>query len=158
MGRIFKQELEGPCYRCRFCKTHLVLANDLISQEFGCKLGRGFLFSKAVNVTVGTLEDRMVISELHTVGDISCCCCGLVVGWKYEVAHEKSQKDKEGKFMLYRVWLERECNVDEYESDSCSESSINTPSTPSPVVSSGGVSLVVSSDSVSSIVSDGEDV
>ncbi|XP_012441364.1 protein yippee-like At5g53940 isoform X2 [Gossypium raimondii] len=55
-----------------------------------------------VNITVGDLEERMMISGIHTVADIFCCCCGQIVGWKYEAAYEKSQKYKEGKFVLER--------------------------------------------------------
>lgn len=55
-----------------------------------------------MNITVGDLEERMMISGMHTVADIFCCCCGQIVGWKYEAACEKSQKYKEGKFVLER--------------------------------------------------------
>nr|XP_007149492.1 hypothetical protein PHAVU_005G074900g [Phaseolus vulgaris]ESW21486.1 hypothetical protein PHAVU_005G074900g [Phaseolus vulgaris] len=44
----------------------------------------------------------MMLSGLHTVADIFCCSCGQIIGWKYESAHEKSQKYKEGKFVLER--------------------------------------------------------
>lgn len=37
------------------------------------------------------------------VADIFCNCCGQIVGWKYEAAHENSQKYKEGKFILERA-------------------------------------------------------
>lgn len=43
-----------------------------------------------------------MLSGMHTVADIYCCSCGQIVGWKYESAHEKSQKYKEGKFVLER--------------------------------------------------------
>ncbi|MBA0580170.1 hypothetical protein Gorai_022399, partial [Gossypium raimondii] len=56
-----------------------------------------------VNITVGALEERVMLSGMHTVADIFCCCCGQIVGWKYEAAHEKSQKYKEGKFVLERL-------------------------------------------------------
>lgn len=36
-----------------------------------------------VNVTVGSHEERMMISGIHTVADVFCCCCGQLVGWKY---------------------------------------------------------------------------
>nr|GMC92355.1 protein yippee-like At5g53940 [Ipomoea batatas] len=55
-----------------------------------------------VNVTVGPPEERPMISGMHTVADIFCCCCGQMVGWKYESAHDDSQKYKEGKFILER--------------------------------------------------------
>ncbi|KAL0001291.1 hypothetical protein SO802_015072 [Lithocarpus litseifolius] len=32
MGRIFVVELEGRSYRCKFCKTHLALVEDLVSR------------------------------------------------------------------------------------------------------------------------------
>ncbi|KAJ0101690.1 hypothetical protein Patl1_04723 [Pistacia atlantica] len=154
MGRIFVVELEGRSYRCKFCKTHLALPEDLASRAFHCRRGKAYLFNNActvaqaksnakqlcdnvvimdkledrhentgqlkevtspeitalisrliiipVNVTVGTLEERMMLSGMHTVGDVFCCCCGQIVGWKYEAAHEKSQKYKEGKFVLER--------------------------------------------------------
>uniref|UniRef100_A0A6N2NM37 Yippee domain-containing protein n=1 Tax=Salix viminalis TaxID=40686 RepID=A0A6N2NM37_SALVM len=36
----------------------------------------------------------MMLSGMHTVADIFCCCCGGIIGWKYEAAHETSQKYK----------------------------------------------------------------
>ncbi|CAN6840113.1 unnamed protein product [Brassica oleracea var. botrytis] len=47
------------------------------------------------------LEERMMLSGMHTVANIFCCCCGQNVGWKY-ATHEKDQKYKEGKFVLER--------------------------------------------------------
>ncbi|XP_044500140.1 protein yippee-like At5g53940 [Mangifera indica] len=102
MGRIFVVELEGRSYRCKFCRTHLALPEDLVSRAFHCRRGKAYLFNNAVNITVGTSEERMMLSGMHTVEDIFCCCCGQTVGWKYEAAHEKSQKYKEGKFVLER--------------------------------------------------------
>lgn len=102
MGRIFVIELEGRTYKCKFCKIQLALADDLVSQAFHCRRGKAYLFNKAVNITLGASEERLMLSGMHTVADIYCCCCGQIVGWKYEAAHEKSQKYKEGKFVLER--------------------------------------------------------
>ncbi|XP_052179229.1 protein yippee-like At5g53940 [Diospyros lotus] len=102
MGRVFVVELEGRAYRCKFCKTHLALSDHLVSRGFNCRRGKAYLFSNVVNITVGPQEERMMLSGMHTVADIFCCCCGQIVGWKYEVAHEDSQKYKEGKFVLER--------------------------------------------------------
>ncbi|KAL3849172.1 hypothetical protein ACJIZ3_011054 [Penstemon smallii] len=102
MGRIFVVDLEGRTYRCKFCKTHLALADELVSRSFHCRRGKAYLFNSAVNITYGPHEERMMLSGMHTVADIFCCCCGQIVGWKYEAAHEKSQKYKEGKFVLER--------------------------------------------------------
>ncbi|CAN4102917.1 unnamed protein product [Withania somnifera] len=102
MGRIFVVDLEGTSYNCKFCKTQLALADDLVSKAFHCRRGKAYLFNNAVNVTYGPREEKMMLSGMHTVADIFCCRCGQIVGWKYEAAHEKSQKYKEGKFVLER--------------------------------------------------------
>ncbi|CAH2057536.1 unnamed protein product [Thlaspi arvense] len=83
--------------------------------SFHCRHGKAYLFNKVrkrrnilppisgrVNVTLGEREDRMMMTGLHTVADIFCVGCGSIVGWKYETAHEKHQKYKEGKSVLER--------------------------------------------------------
>ncbi|CAH9142080.1 unnamed protein product [Cuscuta epithymum] len=91
MGRLFLVDLEGRTYNCKFCKAQLALADDLVSRAFHCRRGKAYLFN---NVPM--------LSGMHTVADIFCCCCGQIVGWKYESAHDSSQKYKEGKFVLER--------------------------------------------------------
>ncbi|KAG2280615.1 hypothetical protein Bca52824_051835 [Brassica carinata] len=71
-------------------------------ESFHCRRGKAYLFNRSVNISMGPLEERMMLSGMHTVADIFCCCCGQNVGWKYESAHEKEQKYKEGKFVLER--------------------------------------------------------
>lgn len=39
-----------------------------------------------VNINVGALEERMMVSGQHTVADIFCCFCGQIVGWKYVIS------------------------------------------------------------------------
>ncbi|XP_052733773.1 protein yippee-like At5g53940 isoform X2 [Vigna angularis] len=133
MGRIFTVELEGRSYGCKSCKTHLALADDLISRflpllktrtlanlAFYCQRGKAYLFNNVVNFTIGVLEERMMLSGLHTVADIFCCCCGQIVGWKYESAHERSQKYKEGKFVLERGRIVDEIDFTaEFHIESC---------------------------------------
>ncbi|OAY54842.1 protein yippee-like At5g53940 [Manihot esculenta] len=102
MGRIFVVELEGRSYRCKYCGTHFALPVDLVSRSFHCRRGKAYLFNNVVNITTGASEERMMLSGMHTVADIFCCCCGQIIGWKYEAAHEKSQKYKVGKFVLER--------------------------------------------------------
>ncbi|KAK9150207.1 hypothetical protein Syun_008516 [Stephania yunnanensis] len=133
MGRVFLVELEGRVYRCKFCRSHLALADDLVSRvtfflaislsDTLCLLTvksrfsgiapsimlsvaaegrRTFSILRDVNITIGTSEERMMLSGMHTVADIFCCCCGQIVGWKYEMAHDKTQKYKEGKIVLER--------------------------------------------------------
>ncbi|KAF5940953.1 hypothetical protein HYC85_022120 [Camellia sinensis] len=118
MGRLFLITLEGNFYSCKHCQTHFALSEDILSKvpisqslciysltvifSFHCRHGRAYLFDKVVNVTVGVKEERMMMTGMHTVVDIFCVGCGSIVGWKYEAAHEKSQKYKEGKFILER--------------------------------------------------------
>ena len=94
--------LEGQIYSCKHCRTHLALYEDIVSKSFHSRHGRAYLFSKVVNVTVGVNEDRQMLTGMHTVADIFCVGCGSIVGWKYETAHEKSQKYKEGKSVIER--------------------------------------------------------
>ncbi|KAG4968343.1 hypothetical protein AAZX31_12G151400 [Glycine max] len=120
MGRIFTVELEGRSYSCKSCKTHLALADDLISRSFYCQRGKAYLFNNVVNFTIGELEERLMLSGLHTVADIFCCCCGQIVGWKYESAHERNQKYKEGKFVLERGRIVDEMDFStEFRIESC---------------------------------------
>ncbi|KAF6153586.1 hypothetical protein GIB67_027453 [Kingdonia uniflora] len=58
---------------------------------------------RSVNISVGETNDRMMMTGMHTVANISCVGCGSIVGWKYEYVQEKSQKYKEGKFILERT-------------------------------------------------------
>ncbi|KAL3825167.1 hypothetical protein ACJIZ3_021196 [Penstemon smallii] len=102
MGRLFLIDLEESTYTCKHCETHLALARDVISKSFTSRHGKAYLFDNVVNVTVGEKEDRMMITGVHTVVDIFCVGCGSILGWKYEAAHDKSQKYKEGKFILER--------------------------------------------------------
>jgi hypothetical protein len=54
-----------------------------------------------VNVLTGpkSREEHFTTGR-HVVVDIFCTCCNQLLGWKYVVAFEKSQKYKEGKFIL----------------------------------------------------------
>ena len=103
MGMLYLVQLDGKIYSCRICGSHLALCDELVSKAFHCRNGRAYLFNTVVNVFVGPHEERMMTTGMHTVGDIFCSCCGQIVGWKYEVAHEMSQKYKEGKFILERA-------------------------------------------------------
>eukprot|EP00164_Ancoracysta_twista_P014295 GFYU01023237.1.p2 GENE.GFYU01023237.1~~GFYU01023237.1.p2 ORF type:complete len:113 (+),score=8.61 GFYU01023237.1:113-451(+) len=109
MGRPFKQYLYGPrVYTCSNCHCHLANHEDIISKAFTGRDGRAFLFSNVINVAYGAREDRLLITGLHTVRDIFCNCCQAPLGWKYEEAHEESQKYKEGKFIVEKKRMTKE--------------------------------------------------
>lgn len=42
-----------------------------------------FLFKTSINVVVGDIEERRLLTGLHTVADIHCKFCDTVLGWKY---------------------------------------------------------------------------
>ncbi|KAK3146386.1 hypothetical protein QOZ80_3BG0265450 [Eleusine coracana subsp. coracana] len=92
-------------YSCKDCRTHLGLADDIISKAFHCKNGKAYLFDKVVNVNVGVQEDRMLMTGVHTLSDIFCVGCGATLGWKYVTAYERNQRYKEGKYILERYML-----------------------------------------------------
>ncbi|KAL2317132.1 hypothetical protein Fmac_031008 [Flemingia macrophylla] len=127
MGRLFVVHLEGKIYSCKHCRTHLALYEDIVSKAFHSRHGKAYLFSKVVNVSAGENEDRPMLTGMHTVADIFCVGCGSIVGWKYEIAHDKSQKYKEGKSVLerYKVsgpdgnnyWVSHEAHVGGSDAD-----------------------------------------
>ncbi|KAK7278318.1 hypothetical protein RJT34_23345 [Clitoria ternatea] len=99
----------GPrLYSCCNCRNHVALHDDVISKAFQGRSGRAFLFSHAMNITVGPKEDRQLMTGLHTVADVFCSDCHEVLGWKYERAYEETQKYKEGKFILEKSKIVRE--------------------------------------------------
>jgi hypothetical protein len=69
---------------------------------FRCKHGKAYLFGRMANVAVGAEEERMMTTGWHTVCDIFCVACGCNLGWKYLAAADKTQRYKEGKFILDR--------------------------------------------------------
>ncbi|XP_068644340.1 protein yippee-like [Aristolochia californica] len=127
MGKLFAVQLEGKMYSCKHCQTHLALCEDIVSKSFHCRHGKAYLFSKVVNVSLGPKEERMMMTGMHTVCDIFCVRCGSIVGWKYEAAHERNQKYKEGKFILerYKVsgpdgsnyWISHEAQIGGSDAD-----------------------------------------
>ncbi|XP_073029731.1 protein yippee-like At5g53940 isoform X2 [Primulina eburnea] len=86
-------ELEGEAYKCKSCNTHLALATDIVTRAFHTSRGRAYLFNIVVNINVGAREKRMMISGMHTVADISCCCCGQILGWKYIMRPRNVKKE-----------------------------------------------------------------
>lgn len=103
--------LDGPqVYTCGNCRTHLTSHDDIISKSFHGRHGRAYLFDQCVNISTGPAEDRILITGLHTVSDISCKRCRTLVGWTYAKAYENSQKYKEGKFIIEKIHLHLEEN------------------------------------------------
>ncbi len=110
MGRLHQDRLPASekRYSCASCGAHLALRTSLISKSFHGKSGPAFLFSAAVNLDVGPPESRELITGLHVVSDVFCSVCGAGAGWTYHVAHEPSQRYKEGKIILEKAKIRKE--------------------------------------------------
>lgn len=108
--------LDGPrIYTCGECRTHLTSHDEIISKSFHGRHGRAYLFDQCVNYTVGTAEDRRLITGLHSVCDIFCKRCKTLIGWTYAKAYEPRQKYKEGKFIIEKINLHMEESGNSYE-------------------------------------------
>ncbi|KAJ4839116.1 hypothetical protein Tsubulata_014926 [Turnera subulata] len=99
----------GPrLYSCYRCQNPVSRHDDIVSKGFQASSGRAFLFTHAMNISLGPRQDRHLITGLHTVADVYCSCCGEELGWKYVKAYEESQKYKEGKVILEKFKIVKE--------------------------------------------------
>ena len=109
MPILFTQFLDGESiYSCCSCAANIADNDELVSKAFQGRHGRAYLFSNVVNVTHGPVEERMLITGMHTVCDIQCSVCGSVLGWKYESAYEESQKYKVCIGTGWLAWFDRD--------------------------------------------------
>jgi hypothetical protein len=123
MGKILTLRLPSDrVYRCRICHVDLAFVDDCISkvrvptehgkpkltaqfshapQAFRGSRGPAYLFTGCVNVICNerSREEHFTTGR-HVVCDIFCGCCMNLLGWKYIVAYESSQKYKEGKYII----------------------------------------------------------
>ncbi|KAL1915947.1 uncharacterized protein VTP21DRAFT_6335 [Calcarisporiella thermophila] len=103
----------GRIYTCAMCNTHLARHDEIISKAFNGRHGRAYLFNHVENISLGPREDRVLMSGLHSVADISCLVCQTVVGWKYIAAFEPSQRYKEGKYIVEKAKITKENGWDD---------------------------------------------
>ncbi|WVZ02633.1 hypothetical protein V8G54_023439 [Vigna mungo] len=127
MGRIFTVELEGRSYGCKSCKTHLALADDLISR-FAILMGVLFLFNSVIQCELHDWSARGKDDAFWTAycGRYlllllwSNCWLEIFAIFYQESAHERSQKYKEGKFVLERGRIVDEIDFTaEFHIESC---------------------------------------
>jgi len=62
-------------------------------------------------VTLGEMEDRILLTGLHSVRDLFCISCETLIGWKYEEAYEESQRYKVGKFIIEKAKMLKSSEV-----------------------------------------------
>ncbi|KAL4360258.1 hypothetical protein AHAS_Ahas08G0159400 [Arachis hypogaea] len=110
----------SKAYCCFKCQNLVAFHDDIVSKDFQASSGRAFLFSHAMNISLGPKEDRQLITGLHTVADVYCSDCGEELGWTYIKAYEESQKYKEGKYVLEKfkiVVRGSQTNLENYYDD-----------------------------------------
>jgi hypothetical protein len=83
----------------------LSLSLSIFLNNFFLYIGRAYLFDQCVNITHGPAEDRILITGLHSVSDIYCKRCNTLIGWTYNKAYESSQKYKEKKYIIEKIYL-----------------------------------------------------
>lgn len=109
MGVPFQQFLAAPrVYTCASCSVHVANDDHIISMSFQDQPGSAFLFDRVVNVVRGPAEDRVLLSGVHKVADISCSLCMSVLGWIYLAADTGSQQYKVGKVLLEKSRVSRQ--------------------------------------------------
>ncbi|KAF1802401.1 yippee-like protein, partial [Mucor lusitanicus] len=87
-------------FSCNSCHCHLIDQQSIMSRNFQGRNGPAYLVNQVCNVTIGTKEERMLLTGIHTVADIACTQCHVKIGWKYLRALEEPQKYKEGKYIV----------------------------------------------------------
>jgi len=106
MGRVFIQFLDSGqqsqptetqaaavskdsfIYACKYCKNHLAGTKDLVSKSFHGKTGPAFLFNQVVNIFLGPESNKEMMTGTHTVCDVYCVSCCVIIGWTYIKAFE----------------------------------------------------------------------
>ncbi|KAI9245745.1 yippee zinc-binding/DNA-binding /Mis18, centromere assembly-domain-containing protein [Sporodiniella umbellata] len=99
-------------FTCHVCHAHLLEQNSIISRNFQGQTGPAYLVDQVINVKLGTKEERMMLTGIHTIADINCNQCQIRLGWKYLRALEEPQKYKEGKFIIEQSKVTKEVECD----------------------------------------------
>ncbi|KAI9315984.1 yippee zinc-binding/DNA-binding /Mis18, centromere assembly-domain-containing protein [Dichotomocladium elegans] len=99
---------DNRIYTCSTCHSHLLSHDAIISRAFHGRNGPAFLVERVINVSLSVKEERMLMTGMHTVADISCNVCASKIGWKYLRAFEETQKYKENKFIVEKSKVTKE--------------------------------------------------
>lgn len=85
---------------CASCGGHLAKADDLLSKSYTGRLGRAYQYRNTINTTQGESEDRLLLTGLHTVAELTCVACSTAVGWTYVAAADPKNANKVGTSVL----------------------------------------------------------
>ncbi|KAK4514108.1 Lanosterol synthase (Oxidosqualene--lanosterol cyclase) [Mucor velutinosus] len=106
-----RQQQTTALYLCSSCHSELFDQKDIISRAFQGRHGQAFLIHQVINISIGDQEERMLMTGLHTVADISCSVCCGTIGWVYIKSPEMNQKYKENKFIIEKLRVIKEAVV-----------------------------------------------
>ncbi|XP_051149295.1 protein yippee-like At4g27745 [Andrographis paniculata] len=87
-------------YSCCNCKNLIAFHNQIIPGDFQGRHGSAFLFSHAMNIRLGRSRHRKLTTGEYILADIYCEDCNSLLGWKFLLAEDDSEKYKEGNFLL----------------------------------------------------------
>ncbi|KAK9899190.1 yippee-domain-containing protein [Cystobasidium minutum MCA 4210] len=102
--------LDRPKYVCATCGCDLALQDELVSRAFSGRAGPAFLLRSAVNVKLAKSEQKMLLSGMHTISNITCKGCDTPLGWVYLKANDPAQRYKEGKYIMEKEKIMKENN------------------------------------------------
>jgi len=107
--------LNRPKFTCASCGCDLALQDELVSRAFSGRAGPAFLLRSAVNVKIARSEQKMLLTGMHTISNISCKGCDTPLGWVYIKANDSAQKYKEGKYIMEKDKIMKENGWDDRE-------------------------------------------
>ena len=101
----------GRVYGCGSCAAHIGMEEDVVSKEFCGSTGRAYFVNQVFNIKLGPVHECVFKTGKHVIADLLCAHCDTsldqrtVVGWKYLKTGVRSQKYKEGKFVVEEAML-----------------------------------------------------
>jgi len=98
-GRLCRCCCAAACCGCR-SSTDLVLASNLISDEYRSGAHKAMLFRDVVNVDRGEVHERAMTSGMHSIQTVFCGQCATEIGWTYTHAQDPENQHKVGCFIL----------------------------------------------------------
>ncbi|KAI8991631.1 yippee zinc-binding/DNA-binding /Mis18, centromere assembly-domain-containing protein [Mycotypha africana] len=110
---FYQKDLDGhkrssSIYCCCTCQTHIASQEEIISGAYLGRHGPAYLVNKVLNITVGHLEQRMLMTGIHTVADLFCSICQMRIGWRYIKSPTLQQKYKEGRYLIEKTRVIKE--------------------------------------------------
>eukprot|EP00485_Elphidium_margaritaceum_P001568 CAMPEP_0202687656 /NCGR_PEP_ID=MMETSP1385-20130828/3318_1 /ASSEMBLY_ACC=CAM_ASM_000861 /TAXON_ID=933848 /ORGANISM="Elphidium margaritaceum" /LENGTH=282 /DNA_ID=CAMNT_0049342489 /DNA_START=131 /DNA_END=979 /DNA_ORIENTATION=+ len=99
---------KSKSYACKECGTDIGLNDDIESKCYQVGQGqftekkRGYLFSNAVNMVLGTAKTENFTTGSYQISWTQCAKCQTQMGWKYVSADNPNNSAKVGKYCLAR--------------------------------------------------------